>query len=403
MFSRPHVLVALEAKRHSFEAFERSAGEALDRYERNLDGLTQRSRQEIEQFLREAGIVRPGALPTTEREAGQSVVRPFAQQFIHHQDAREWARATLEGVPTLAVDGSQITPNQDFSIPVGAVQIGEFENHHELEGSYRKEIRFEVLGPEDLAEEQADEGIFPDRQVNLRRFELECAALSDYMRAKAGQQPTPVCFFDGSLIISFAARMSPALQTAYVRAVQDMLSTSEQTRVPLVGYVDTSRARDLVSLLQILSRDTQPPDLSDGTLLRRQMRWGERTEAFCCARDDGLFAGTAGSATLGDAADYYNRVVFVYLKTTANHTPARLDLPAWVLEANRLEGVVDIVRAECVVGTGYPYAVETADALAVITARDAERFYRTLQEYVEGLGLQLRYSRKAYSKRGRRT
>ena len=32
-----------------------------------------------------------------------------------------------------------------------------------------------------------------------------------------------------------------------------------------------------------------------------------------------------------------------------------------------LERVVDVVRAECVAGTGYPYAMETADALAVIT------------------------------------
>jgi hypothetical protein len=55
-----------------------------------------------------------------------------------------------------------------------------------------------------------------------------------------------------------------------------------------------------------------------------------------------------------------------------------------------------------VVGNGYPYAVETADAVAVITVQDRERFYRTFQEFAEKEGLPLRFSRKAVSKRGRR-
>ena len=102
------------------------------------------------------------------------------------------------------------------------------------------------------------------------------------------------------------------------------------------------------------------------------------------------------------AQDYYSRVHFVYLKTTAANPPARLDVPAWVLETGQLEWVMDVTRAECIVGVGYPYAAETADAVAVITATDRERFYRTLQEFIDNLGLDLRYARKAYSKRGRR-
>ena len=73
----------------------------------------------------------------------------------------------------------------------------------------------------------------------------------------------------------------------------------------------------------------------------------------------------------------------------------------WILEmTRRCPG--DIYSLLIEFSTGYPYAAESADALAVITAGDRERFYRTLQEYVKGLGLKLRYSRKAYSKRGRR-
>lgn len=90
--------------------------------------------------------------------------------------------------------------------------------------------------------------------------------------------------------------------------------------------------------------------------------------------------------------------MFKLHKTTADGLPARLDVPRWVLEEGELEHVMDVVRAECVVGNGYPYALETADAAAVITQRDRERFYRVLQEFAEKRGLPLRFSWKSISK-----
>jgi hypothetical protein len=125
------------------------------------------------------------------------------------------------------------------------------------------------------------------------------------------------------------------------------------------------------------------------------MAWGDRTTAWTCARKDAVLP--------LDEHKYYNRICFLYLKTTADGPPARLELPCWLLEAGELERVVNMVRAECVVGNGYPYPVETADAVAVITVPDRERFYRAFQEFAEKEGLPLQFSRKAVSKRGRRT
>jgi hypothetical protein len=79
-----------------------------------------------------------------------------------------------------------------------------------------------------------------------------------------------------------------------------------------------------------------------------------------------------------------------------------LSVPRWALEEGQLEHVVDVVQAECVVGNGYPYALETADAVAVITHRDRERFYRVFQTFAEGRELSVRFSRKSVSKRNRR-
>jgi hypothetical protein len=124
------------------------------------------------------------------------------------------------------------------------------------------------------------------------------------------------------------------------------------------------------------------------------MDWGDRTASYLCARDDDI--------DLTDNSKYYSEVIFVYLKTTADRPPARLDLPRWVLDDELLDFVLDVVRAECIIGNGYPYAVETADATAVITFQDRERFYRLFQEFTTREDLPLRFSRKAVSKRGRR-
>jgi hypothetical protein len=73
-----------------------------------------------------------------------------------------------------------------------------------------------------------------------------------------------------------------------------------------------------------------------------------------------------------------------------------------VYERGLLEEVIDTVRAECVVGVGYPYAIETADEAAVISVRDRELFLRTFQDFADSNGLGFRVSRKAMSKAHRR-
>ncbi len=77
-------------------------------------------------------------------------------------------------------------------------------------------------------------------------------------------------------------------------------------------------------------------------------------------------------------------------------------MPRWLLQSDWAESVLDIVRAECVVGAGYPYAIETADALAVITQQDRQRFYALWQQFMQKEGIPLTQARKAGSKLGRR-
>jgi len=392
MFHREKVIAALEARAGRFAGYEVALTDTLVAYEETLVELASLSRAEIEARLE--NVPWPGARPTAEHDQHPGIVVPFGQTWAGHQQARAWAKEVLTGVPTIAVDGSQITPSKDISMPVGAVQIGWFVNPHDGDQGYVKDIYFEVLAPAELAEEDEEMSGFPDWRVNARRFILECEKLAEMMQDACSAAVKPVCFFDGSLVVSFVQHMLPERQKRYVEAVTALLDASEECRVPLVGYIDTSHANDLVAMLDVLARRRTRQRISDGWLLRSRMGWGDRSVAYVCARDDSVLP-------VG-GAKYYDRVCFVYLKTTADGSPARLDLPRWLLEAGELERTLDVVRAECVVGNGYPYGVETADAVAVVTMQDRERFYRAFQEFAEKEGLPLRFSRKAMSKRGRR-
>ena len=398
MLVRSRVIAALEAKKHDFAGYQVGLQETLGRYREALDHLPSLSGAEIEARFAEAEIAWPGALPTAEQDQLPDVVTGAGQSWTSHDEARTWAKEILLNVPTFAVDGSQIPPSRDFSIPVGAVQVGWFENPHAPGVEYVKDLLFEVLSPDELAEEFEDSAgsDFPDWHVNLRRFQLECRMLADYMESHTHRHApgARLCFFDGSLVISFAQHMRPNLRRAYVEAVTSVLHASQTSRVPVVGYVDTSFARDLVTMLACLYRLPPAPRLSDAALLRPHMQWGDRSQVYVCARDDKVLSEYGGQA---------RQVCFTYLKTTRDSPPARLEFPRWLAEdKSELERTLNLVRAECIVGNGYPYALETADAVAVIGLQDRERFYATFQQFAEKEGLVLRYSRKALSKRTRR-
>jgi hypothetical protein len=118
------------------------------------------------------------------------------------------------------------------------------------------------------------------------------------------------------------------------------------------------------------------------------MAWGDRTPALRSARGDLL-------ESYGEQKD---AIAFVYFQAAADRPPVRLEFPRWVLDAGILDRVLDVVRAEVVAGNGYPYALETADAAAVIQQQDRAQFYAIFQRFAERNNLGFTFSRKALSK-----
>ncbi len=429
MLHKGKLQAALQLKKGQFTMYDSTFSDQLEAYRHALETLPQRylTGQQLENELppdtsRSPAGARPSIefdrwLAMVDREesftassAHTKPVYPFGRDFNNHEQARQWAEC-IEGITTLAVDGSQLQPWRDASIPVALIQIGFFANPHTQGKPYTKDVRMEVLSPDEIMEESRVESSDPDSypysemQVTLRRYMLEvetlCNQMQQYAHARRTGDPahSPVVFFDGSLVVSFALTMPSPYRERYINAAVSLLSTSEEYRVPLIGYIDTSYARDIITMLRRLDiaqaqptlRDTKK--IHDALLWQGSLRWGDRTPAMICARGD----------VLEGYGPYRESVAFCYLQTSSSRPPTRLEFPRWMLDDGVLEPVLDVVRAEVIAGgSGYPYAIETADAVSVITMQDRMEFYAQFQSFVEQQGLKFTFSTKAASKSRRR-
>ncbi|HEY4034806.1 MAG TPA: DNA double-strand break repair nuclease NurA [Ktedonobacteraceae bacterium] len=422
MLHKGKLQAALNAKRAQFSLYDGSFGEQLKLYQYSLESLYEhyKSSAQLENVLPpdQIGMPSAGARPSIEFDRWlvdathrdyHGPLFPFGRDFANHEQARQWAEC-IEGVTTVAIDGSQLLPWRDASIPVALIQVGFFINPHMQGRPYTKDVRMEVLAPDEIMEEAKSESSEPDSypysemQVTLRRYLLEIETLCSQMEQLALKRReddpvySPVVFFDGSLVVSFALTMPNPYRDRYINSAISLLKTSEELHVPLIGYIDTSYARDMITMLRRLDSVRPHPVLRetkkihDTLLWQGRLRWGDRTPAMICSRND----------ILESYGEYRDSVAFCYLQTTAQRPPSRLEFPRWMLDEGLLDPVLDVVRAEIISGNGYPYAIETADAVSVISMQDRNEFYAHFQAFMERQGVKFSFSTKSLSKKRRR-
>ena len=382
----------LKNKRTHFETFEKGQRSSLDMYQVAWQSLCQTATNDLERWLAgQRGNI--GARPLVPlAEQTQGICRS-GLQWGNREHSLQWVSEHLSGITTFAVDGSQIFPSKDLSPPIALVQIGWFENPHTSAADYVKDIELDVMTPRDL--ELGDTSKPLDRLVNKHRFQMEIRRLVDYIKQVSDPKRCLV-FFDGALVATFADAYEDEDRKDYVASLMSLLQASEDCRVPLVGYVDTSSAHDLTTLLEHhTARVATLPKVTDAQLLNRYMQWGDCTPIFQCDRIGIL------SEYKNHTIDHSKRITFTYLKTNQGY-PARIEMPIWMHEAGITERVLNWVRAETIVGGGYPYAIETADQTAVLQTSDRQIFFRILQDWASQEELQLRWSRKMMSKLRRR-
>ncbi len=392
----------LEKKSEEFRQFVSEYSSDVRVYLAALERLEKTPTAEIDKLLVDRDQT-PAAIPSAEIARGSFTIG-FDKTWDNHEQARTWAAEILDGRVTFAADGSQIYTGKETVVPIAAVQIGWFENPHDADSTYEKNGRFEILTPADLLSEW-EEPMNPDIRVEAARYLGEVDRIAEFLRAKTGWETRgermPIAFFDNPLLVPFSQK---GLQKKFLDATVRLVELSKETAVPLVGYVDRSYSRDILGMLEVFTEgDSRSASaVFDASVLRgcradgsRVLEvWGDRT-CFCYSTRRGLegfLDPSSGKSTVG----------FTYLQTTSDSAPARLDFPAWIYEDGSLDEVIDVVRAECVVGLGYPYSLETADQAAVISTRDREVFFRALQELTTREKLDFSVARKDASKQRRR-
>ena len=392
----------LKAKRDDFVDFSESQKRDLEQYLHVLDEICGMTAEEIASKIADGENV--GAIPTAEVDDLGRFAVDFDTEWNNHEEARNWAGEILKNRTTFAADGSQYYSEKDTSLPVGAVQIGWFENPHDSSKRYEKNTELIILSPKDLLENQ-EEPLKPESVVSEEMFIGEVRKIGEFVSKKKGWEERgermPLAFLDRPMLLPFAAAQSK-LQEKFVQELVTLVRHSRDAQVPVVGYVDRGFSRDLINLINTFSENSEKPTLYDSTLLGSKnskgekilKNWGDRTP-FCFSKRKGLEA-------FIDPKTDKPLVGFTFLQTTGDSLPARLDMPSWAFEAGLVNEVVDTVRAECVIGLGYPYPIETADATAVFTMSDRQLFLKALQEFAKENNLDFSFSRKNTSKGRRR-
>jgi len=389
-------------KREDFVNFSDSQKKDLEQYLRVLGEIIDLGSEAVNSKVADAENV--GAIPTKEIDGAEKFLIEFGISWNNHEESRNWAGEILNDRTTFAADGSQYYSEKDTSIPVGAVQIGWFENPHNSDKHYEKFTELSILTPKDLFENQ-EEPLKPESRVSEEMLIGEVRKIGEFVSRKKGwekrKERMPVAFFDRPMLLPFAAARDK-LQEKFVKEVFELVRHSRNCRVPVVGYIDRGFSRDLINLINSFSGNSKKPISYDALLLGLEsesstkilQNWGDRTP-FC-------YSTRKGYQNLIKSSSDKNPIGFTYLKTSMESMPSRLDIPGWVYREGFLDELVDVVRAECVVGVGYPYALETADQTAVFTFKDREVFLKALQEFAERNKLDFSFSRKNTSKGRRR-
>jgi len=243
------VMNTLQTKREDLVTFDDRSRDSLNLYRTALQEISGLSHETILQSLKGIDSEQRSAEPLEPLGDWDYWVKPFGKEWENREQSLAWARDRITNIATMAVDGSQIYPSKDISIPIALVQVGWYENFHTDDGQYQKDVAFDIMTPSELRVNNSGEPV--DRRVNMRRFEMEVEHLIAYMEDHAFCE-TCLAFFDGSLVVTFAEAFDIETRQHYIRSISRLIEASDRYQVPLIAYIDTSYARDLMGLLRCL-------------------------------------------------------------------------------------------------------------------------------------------------------
>jgi hypothetical protein len=413
------VAAELESNVEPIEAYLEEDTDMVDRYRDAVQQLPEEwTSDEISAALQDASY--PGAYPTDGFDDVNSIIvtHPESDEWENHEEVNEWAREILRDVPVMAVDGSQIPPTTEFNVPLAYVQAAWAVNYHHTEGRLERDVDGRLLTPAEVTRE-SEEGDyrFVDSQlVGHHRFEHEGSLLIEQLvelaeaRDAGDIDHTPVVFYDGPLIASFANPLKPETRERYISTLSRVIAASQHHSIPLVGYVAGSSATELVKMTRLLHQEEFGTDrvIPDSHVLTELMSpWGDTTIPFISKRDGSIDA--LQTTYEGETYEFRDDILFSYLNVPPGAGLDRIEFPGWLCRSDGPDGydsmyeyTVEIVRAEAGVGRGYPEIIQQADSDAVLTHQDRQQFHRIVQRWAESNDVPVEWNAKALSKELRR-
>ncbi len=312
-------------------------------------------------------------------------------------------------VTVVGVDGSQIMPS-----------------HHEVHTCYLLNMGYAVISygsahkpmldtiprlyhrPEDLYPLVNRRRLHIDELfISLERALLELQTLANLSMQMEERGLPVVAFLDGSLIPWSVEKLSPAYQDDFLKRMIAALAIFKEHRVPLLGYISSSRATDVINSLRVsicpyersecrrncsaLNEEDFPCSkiwpVSDRRLYLARLLTGERSAVFL------------SGAKIARSMPRDEQICFMYINVGSEI--ARLEFPRWLHESTeKLQLALQTVSSQAEKGLGYPLCLAEAHHLAVIRGSDRQRFFQLMSNHMVELGLHaVRTSPKESGKR----
>lgn len=363
--------------------------DSIKSYDTERSELTMEYRKELEK-LKNIDLSMNKCLPAYSGakflETGK-LVHSFTFNWENRHEAMVWVDSVLSGVAVGAVDGSQIYPDKNYEIPIAALQTSRIFNRHTNYEDYKQDTEATIITPDEFAE--ASVYYFGEEYVNARRFSVEC---DNIIRLMEGPEKI-YTLLDGTLIVPHINFLNQNIREIYIKAVKQLLEASENTGNPVISYTDNATPSDITLMMHFFLK-LKKSKLVDTRLF--PLRWGERTAAFLCDRDDRR--GGESSSVLDNYGRFKDQIAFFYLKIGNNNRLGRVEFPVWVYEKGEVDKIADIIRAECVIRGNYPDVLIRAHEAAVIRWNEHDMFYGMFENFCKVNKIKFNNSAKHFHK-----
>jgi hypothetical protein len=311
-----------------------------------------------------------------------------------------------------ATDGSQIAPSHHeiaycYLINIGRIMLHYGQNLHPLLDTL-PEVYYK---PEDLYASRKW-GIRTEEWMAYRRSVAEAQVLSEmacnWVNPPGAHNGIPnLAMIDGSLIYWFLETLPVEARHQILEPILASWQELSQTKIPLVGYVSSSRSIEGINFLRFAACTYENPNcvvfcgdlenkapcqvvepLRDAILSSLMLNPGQRGNLW------------RSNLRILDLYPEHHRIYFCYVHVGSEI--ARLEFPAWVAEDSELlNQALSITLAQVNKGFGYPVVLAEAHNLAVIKGGDRHRFFALLEEQMIRTGLKnVGISSKETRKRG---